>query len=74
MIREWKYPPIGIVIYVCPSGGHDAVMLDYRDCGPDRESKVVHADLVTSEHPIIPLAENFTAFIAGLVHENLYRN
>ena len=29
LIKEWGYPDIGIVICDMPSGGHDAVMLDY---------------------------------------------
>lgn len=33
MIREWGYPDLGIVICDMPSGGHDAVMLDYSEPG-----------------------------------------
>ncbi len=42
MITEWGYPDIGIVICAMPSGGHDAVMLDYRSSSS--EPAVVYVD------------------------------
>ncbi|RSN27092.1 1,3-beta-glucan synthase regulator [Amycolatopsis sp. WAC 04169] len=44
LISEWEYPDIGIVLFDMPSGGHDAVMLDYRDCGSGDEPAVVYID------------------------------
>ncbi|MGY6651011.1 SMI1/KNR4 family protein [Amycolatopsis sp. TRM77291] len=44
MIAEWGYPDIGIVLFDMPSGGHDAVMLDYRECDGDAEPSVVYLD------------------------------
>lgn len=44
LIAEWEYPDIGIVICDTPSGGHDTVMLDYTDSGPDNEPSVSYID------------------------------
>lgn len=44
MIEEWDYPPIGVVVCDMPSGGHDAVMLDYSACGPQGEPAVAYID------------------------------
>lgn len=63
MIREWEYPNIGVVICETPSGGHDAVMLDYSECGPEGEPSVAYID-----EDRIPrrLASSFMAFLDGL--------
>ena len=68
MIEEWGYPDIGIAICDCPSAGHDMVFLDYRECGPQGEPKVVHIDQ-EDDYYITPLADSFEAFIRGLVDE-----
>lgn len=67
MIREWGYPAIGIVVAHCPSGGHDAVMLDYSKCGPRGEPRVVHVDVEADEPIVTFLAKDFLTFIEGLV-------
>lgn len=71
MIEEWGYPEIGVVICVCPSAGHDVVILDYRACGKDGQPEVVHVDQ-EDDYEITFLAENFEEFINGLVSEEQY--
>jgi len=67
-ISKVKYPPIGIVVADTISGGHDMVFLDYRECGPTGEPKVVRVDQ-ECDYSITPLADNFGDFI-----KNLYFN
>ena len=67
-ISKVKYPPIGIVVADTISGGHDMIFLDYRECGPTGEPKVVRVDQ-EGDYSITPLADNFGDFI-----KNLYFN
>jgi hypothetical protein len=62
LIKEWGYPPIGVVICATPSGGHDTVMLDYS--GEAEEPSVAYVD-----EDRIPrlIAASFEEFLAGLV-------
>ncbi len=69
MIDEWEYPAIGVAICDCPSAGHDMIFLDYRECGPQGEPKVVHIDQ-ECDYEITPLADNFEEFIRGLVNDD----
>lgn len=64
MIAEWGYPPVGVVICDMPSGGHDAVMLDYSECGPEGEPAVVYID---EDRVPRRIAGSFEEFLAGLV-------
>lgn len=68
MIDEWEYPAIGVAICDCPSAGHDMIFLDYRECGPQGEPKVVHIDQ-ENDYKITPLADSFEDFIRGLINE-----
>lgn len=71
MQREWGYPPIGVCIADTPSAGHDAIMLDYRACGPTGEPQVVHVDQ-ESDYRITVVAPDFASFIRGLVNEDVF--
>ncbi len=63
-IEEWGYPDIGYFAD-CPSGGHDMLCLDYRECGRDGEPRVVHVD-EQSDYKITHVSDNFAAFVDGL--------
>jgi hypothetical protein len=64
MIAEWGYPAIGVVICAMPSGGHDAVMLDYLESGPLGEPAVAYID---EDRVPRRIADSFTQFIGMLV-------
>jgi len=69
MIDQWGYPAIGIYFADCPSGGHDLLCLDYRQCGKNGEPQVVHVDQ-EFDYKITFVAINFKAFIRGLEHDD----
>jgi hypothetical protein len=64
MIAEWGYPDVGVVIGDLPSGGHDTVMLDYSESGPDGEPAVVYVD---EDRVPRRIASSFDEFLSGLV-------
>ena len=64
-ISKWEYPPIGVVVADTISGGHDMIFLDYRECGPTGEPKVVRVDQ-EGDYSITLLADNFGDFIKNL--------
>ena len=67
-IDEWGYPDIGVAVCDCPSAGHDMIFLDYRECGPQGEPKVVHIDQEW-DYQITILAESFDEFVKSLKTE-----
>lgn len=70
-VEEWGYPPIGVYFADCPSAGHDMLCLDYRNCGAQGESSVVHVDQ-ECDYKITLVAPNFEAFIRGLEHDEAF--
>ena len=66
MIREWYYPDVGVVIAPTPSAGHTTVMLDYSECGPTGEPRVIHVETEDAQPRVLVLAPDFATFVAGL--------
>ena len=71
-IAEWGYPPIGVYFANCPSGGHDMVCLDYRECGPTGEPRVAHVDQEW-DYKVVIVAETFEGFIRGLSDDSAFK-
>jgi hypothetical protein len=73
MQSEWGYPEWGVVFTDNPSAGHDVLMLDYRQCGPQGEPAVVFVDQ-ESDYAVTPVAPDFATFIRGLVSEDEFHD
>jgi hypothetical protein len=69
LIAEWDYPDIGVVAFGTPSGGHDTVMLDYTNLGPDGEPTVAYVD---EDRVPRTIAGSFAEFLAVLRPESDY--
>lgn len=67
LIGEWGYPDVGVVIGMTPSAGDEAIMLDYSQCGPQGEPRVIYVDVETKDGKphVVVLAENFEEFLQG---------
>jgi hypothetical protein len=61
LVAEWEYPDVGVVIFDMPSGGHDVVMLDYRDS--EHEPAVVYVD---EDRVPRRVADSFAEFVDAL--------
>ncbi|GAA1666379.1 hypothetical protein GCM10009830_10050 [Glycomyces endophyticus] len=64
LIKEWGLPDIGVVAFRTPSGGHDAVMLDYSSAVQPDSPRIVYLD---DDRVVHPIADSFEAFIDRLV-------
>ncbi|NUT17816.1 MAG: SMI1/KNR4 family protein [Hamadaea sp.] len=64
LVAEWGYPEVGVVVCAMPSGGHDAVMLDYSECGPVGEPAVAYVD---EDRVPRRVAASFAEFLGMLV-------
>jgi hypothetical protein len=65
LIREWGYPNVGVVICDTPSAGHDTVMLDYRESGPNGEPAVVYID---EDREPRQISTSFDGFVSALTY------
>lgn len=63
LVSEWGYPDTGIVVFGTATGGHDTVMLDYRECVPRGEPVVIY---VSEERTWFRVADSFEAFVDRL--------
>jgi hypothetical protein len=69
--EQWGYPPIGVCIADTPTGGHEMIVLDYRECGKQGEPRIVYVDQ-EDDYSITSVAPDFATFIRGLVNEEEY--
>ncbi|GAA2795617.1 SMI1/KNR4 family protein [Crossiella cryophila] len=68
LIKEWGYPEIGVVFCDTPSAGHDTVMFDYSECGPEGEPAVAYVD---EDRVPRRVASSFDEFISMLFDDNV---
>lgn len=67
-LEEWGYPDIGVAIADTESAGHEMIFLDYTECGPEGEPRVVYIDQEW-DYKTIVVAENFEEFVNMLREE-----
>jgi hypothetical protein len=71
MRDEWGYPDWGIGIADTPTAGHEQIMLDYRECGPTGEPRVVYVDQ-EADYAVVAVAPDFASFLRGLISEDQF--
>jgi predicted DNA-binding WGR domain protein len=67
-IEEWGYPNVGIYFAWTESGGHEALLLNYKECFIENEPSVWLVDLELET--AVFLAKNFEEFIKQLYFED----
>jgi hypothetical protein len=67
MIEQGGFPEVGIFVGWTPTAGHDGIFLDYRECGPGGEPRVLYLDAEGGEEESQILAPDFATFLTGLV-------
>jgi|SRR5579871_1221613 len=64
LIEEWGFPSSCVVLW---AKGPLAVMLDYRECGPEGDPPIIWVDMDAHQgEQIVSLAPNFQTFIEEL--------
>ncbi len=71
LVEDGGYPPIGVYFADCPSAGHDALCLDYRNLNADGEPTVVHVDQEW-DYQVTPVADSFESFLRGLEPSDVF--
>ncbi len=71
LIAEWGYPDVGVVICDLPSGGHDTVMLDYSESGPEGGPAVIYVD---EDRVPRRIADSFEEFVSRLMSCDQFAN
>lgn len=67
-VEQWGYPVHGVYFGDTLSGGHEMFLMDYRKCGKNGAPEIVLVDQ-ECDYRITFVAENFEAFVKGLMFE-----
>ncbi|MDZ4683727.1 MAG: SMI1/KNR4 family protein [Planctomycetaceae bacterium] len=65
-ISQAGFPEVGIFFGWTPTAGHDGFMLDYSECGPQGEPRVIFVDPEEIDGGVQVLAPDFETFLQRL--------
>ncbi|MDO5097772.1 MAG: SMI1/KNR4 family protein [Corynebacterium sp.] len=68
---ECGYPDWGVYFAATPTAGPEMFLLDYRECGPDGEPRVVYIDQ-EKDYAWQVIAPDFATFISGFANQDLF--